>query len=130
MSDQTIRLVTPLPTLPLSLATVAGGLVFVSGQVGFKPGTAELVSDDVADQCRQTFANIDKILEDAGSGRDRIVRCGVFLVELERDYAAMNQCYADWLGDHRPARTTIGCRLARPDILVEVDCVAVAGDGA
>ena len=130
MTDDSINLINPMPTLPLSLATVAGGFVFVSGQVGFKPGTTELASDDLADQCRQTFANIDKILEDAGSGRDRILRCGVYLPDIQRDYATMNQCYAEWLGEHRPARSAIGCELARPDILVEVDCVALTGDGA
>jgi 2-iminobutanoate/2-iminopropanoate deaminase len=116
--------------VPLSHAVVHGGLVHVSGQVGFRPGTAELVSAEIAGQCRQAFAHIDSILEEAGTSRDRILRCGIFLKDVGRDFAAMNACYAEWLGSHRPARTTVGADFALPGILVEVDCVAALPSAA
>ena len=119
-----IAYVRPSTFVPLSQATVHGGLVYVSGQVGFRPGTTELVSADVAEQCRQVFGHIDDILGQAGTSRRRIVRCGVFLRDVARDFAAMNACYTEWLGDHRPARTTVGAEFALPGILVEVDCIA------
>ena len=119
-----IAYVRPSTFVPLSHATVYGGLVHVSGQVGFRPGTSELVSPDVAEQCRQVFRHIDDILGEAGTSRRRIVKCGIFLRNVERDFAIMNACYSEWLGDHRPARTTVGAEFALPGILVEVDCIA------
>ena len=119
-----IRFIQPAAQIPLSHATVHNGLVYVSGLVGFKPGTTQLVSDDLSDQCRQTFANIDRILAEAGSSKSKILRCGVFLENVQRDFQAMNACYAEWLGDHHPARTTVGVEFALPGILVEIDCIA------
>ena len=119
-----IKLVRPLESIPLSGAAIHGNVVYVSGQVGFKPGTSELVEGGVARQCRQTMANIDEILKEAGSSPSQIIRCGVYLVDIQRDFAAMNECYCQWMGEHRPARSTIGVALARPGILVEIDCVA------
>src|SRR6185295_12606499 len=101
-----IQLIEPSPRLPLSSATVHQGMVYVSGQVGFRPGTTELVSNDVADQCQQTLVHIERILSQAGTTKNRILRCGVFLKHIEHDFPIMNRCYAEWLGDHRPARTT------------------------
>ena len=110
--------------MPLSHATVYGGLVYVSGQVGFRVGTTELVSSDVAEQCRQTFQHIDAILAEAGTSKQRILKCGVFLRHVASDFKIMNACYTEWLGEHRPARTTVGAEFGLPGILVEADCVA------
>lgn len=122
MSD--LELIDPSASLPLSSAVIHDGIVCVSGQVGFKPGTTELAGDDVAGQCRQTLANIDAILAAAGTSRQRILRCGVFLKHIERDFAAMNACYTEWLAGHRPARTTVQADMALASILIEIDCVA------
>lgn len=122
MSD--IRAIRPSDHFPFSHAVLHGGLVYVSGQVGFKPGTTEVVSDDVREQARQTFRHIDEILSAAGTSRDRVLRCGVYLKHIERDFAVFNECYAEWLGAHRPARSAIQAGFALPEILVEVDCVA------
>jgi 2-iminobutanoate/2-iminopropanoate deaminase len=119
-----IASVRPSTFVPLSQATIHDGLVYVSGQVGFRPGTTELVSADVAEQCRQVFRHIDGILGEAGTSRQRILKCGIFLTNVERDFAVMNACYTEWLGEHRPARTTVGAEFALPGILVEVDCIA------
>lgn len=122
MSD--IRAIKPSAQFPFSNATVHEGIVYVSGQVGFGPGTTEVVSDDFREQCRQTFRNIDDILAAADSSKQRIVRCGVYLKHVERHFAAFNECYAAWLGDHRPARSAVQADFALPEILVEVDCIA------
>ena len=116
--------VNPSPALPLSAATIHNGVVYVSGAVGFEPGTTDLAGDDVASQCRQTLANIDAALADAGTSKQHVIRCGVYLKNIEQDFAAMNEVYIQWLGDHRPARSTIGAPLARADILIEIDCIA------
>lgn len=122
MSD--IRTIRPAKHAPFASAAIHNGVVYVSGQVGFKPGTTELVSEDLADQARQTFAHIDALLAEAGSSKDRIIRCGVYLKEIELDFAVFNKAYAEWLGNHRPARTAIGATFAFSGILVEVDCIA------
>lgn len=122
MSD--VTKINPSSALPLSAATIHNGVVHVSGAVGFKPGTTELAGDDVTSQCRQTLANIEATLTQAGTSKDRLIRCGVYLKNIEQDFAAMNECYSEWLGDHRPARSTIGAHLALPAILIEIDCVA------
>ncbi|HPA17654.1 MAG TPA: RidA family protein [Verrucomicrobiae bacterium] len=125
-----MRYIRPSPMIPLSHAVVHGGIVYVSGQVGFRPGSAELVSAEVTGQARQAFAHIDSILGEAGTSRDRILRCGIFLKDVGRDFAAMNGCYAEWLGSHRPARTTVGADFALPGILIEVDCIAALPSSA
>lgn len=122
MSDiQTIR---PSDHFPFSHATVHGGIVYVSGQVGFRPGTTEVVSDSLAEQADETFRHIDDVLNAAGTSKDRIIRCGVYLKHIDRDFASFNERYANWLGDHRPARSAIQASFALPGILVEVDCMA------
>ena len=118
------RQIQPSEKFPFSHAVAHGGIVYVSGQVGFKPGTTEVVSDDLRQQSVATFDAIDRILTAAGTSRERILRCGVYLRYIERDFAAFNACYADWLGDHRPARSAIQVAFALPRILVEVDCIA------
>jgi len=122
-----ITTVRPSEHFPFSSAAIHNGVVYVSGQVGFKPGTTELVSDDLAEQARQTFANIDAILEAAGSSKSKIIRCGVYLRRIQQDFGTFNAAYAEWLGAHRPARTAIEAEFALPGILVEVDCVAALG---
>jgi 2-iminobutanoate/2-iminopropanoate deaminase len=122
MSD--IKTIRPSDHFPFSHATIHDGLVYVSGQVGFKPGTTEVVSDDVREQAEQTFRQIDDILAAAGSSKQRIIRCGVYLKHIEQDFGSFNACYAEWLGDHRPARSAIQASFALPGILVEVDCIA------
>jgi len=119
-----IRTINPSAHFPFSQATVCDGIIYVSGQVGFKPGTTQVVSDDLRDQCRQTFRNIDDILAAAGSTKEHIIRCGVYLKHIEQHFAGFNECYAAWLGSHRPARSAIQASFAFPQILVEVDCIA------
>ncbi len=114
--------------LPLARAAVHGGLVYVSGQVGFKPGTTTPIAEDVAGQAREIFRLIDEILSAAGSHKNRLVMTRIYLTQVKRDFPAMNEVYAQWLGGHRPARTTVGVELAIDGLLVEVDCIAAVGE--
>lgn len=119
-----IRTIRPSDHFPYSHATVHNGVVYVSGQTSLKPGTQDAGPDDVAEQTRRTFACIDALLDEAGTTRSRIIRCGCYLKHIEKDFAAFNACYREWLGDHRPARTTVEVAFAFSSILVEVDCIA------
>ena len=99
-------------------------LVIVSGQGATDPATRELAGPDVETQTRQVFRNIQAILEAAGSDLSRVLRCGVFLVDL-RDFEKMNRVYADVFGEHRPARTTVQvAALPDPALRVEIDAIA------
>jgi len=99
-------------------------LVLVSGQGATDPATGRLAGADVESQTRQVFRNMEAILKAAGTDLSRVLRCGVFLVDL-RDFEAMNRVYAEVFGDHRPARTTVQvASLPDPGLRVEIDCIA------
>ena len=129
MADPTpLKLITPAgaptPVGPYSPAVIVGNLVFVSGQAGRNPATNE-IAPDVEAQTEQTLRNIQTILEGAGSSLSRVVRCGVFLVDI-KDFSKMNGVYARMFGGHRPARTTVEVSaLPEPSLRVEIDAVAV-----
>lgn len=124
---QDLKLVTPpgapTPVGPYSPAVVVGNLVFVSGQAGRNPTTRE-IAPDVEAQTEQTLRNIEAILQGAGSSLARVVRCGVFLVDI-KEFGKMNAVYARVFGNHRPARTTVEVSaLPEPGLRVEIDAVA------
>ncbi len=110
---------------PYSQAVRANGLVFVSGQGGVDPATQQIVAGGVREQTERVMKNLDAILRAAGSGLDKVVRCGVFLKDMN-DFAAMNEVYARFFPGTPPARTTIEAARLPKDLLVEIDAVAVA----
>lgn len=113
----------PTPVGPYSSAVVVGNLIFVSGQGGRDPETDQ-VSEDVEVQTEVCLKNVEIILAAAGSSLSRVVRCGVFLVDM-KDFKRMNGVYARMFGDHRPARTTVAVSaLPGPGLKVEIDAVA------
>lgn len=117
----------PAPVGPYSSAVVVGNLVYVSGQSGRDPQT-DAVSEDVEVQTEVCLKNVGTILEAAGSDLSHVVRCGVFLVDMN-DFKKMNGVYARMFGAHRPARTTVAVsELPGPGLKVEIDCVAVLKD--
>ena len=114
----------PAPVGPYSPAIVLDRLVFVSGQGAVDPATGRMAGPDVAAQTEQVFRNIQAILEAAGTDLSRVLRCGVFLVDMS-DFPAMNAVYARVFGDHRPARTTVQvAALPHPELRVEIDVIA------
>jgi 2-iminobutanoate/2-iminopropanoate deaminase len=113
----------PAPRGPYSPAVRAGDFIFVSGQVPIDPGTQQPVSGDVRDETRQTLTNIKRILEGCNAALSDVVKCQVFLAD-GKDFAAMNEVYAEFFGEAKPARTTVVAALAIPGIKVEIDAVA------
>jgi 2-iminobutanoate/2-iminopropanoate deaminase len=113
----------PTPVGPYSPGMIFGNLVFVSGQAGREPSTGALGADVTA-QTEQVLKNIATILEAAGSSLQHVIRCGVFLVDMN-EFPRMNEVYARAFGAHRPARTTVEVSgLPGPGLLVEIDAVA------
>jgi 2-iminobutanoate/2-iminopropanoate deaminase len=113
----------PFQGAPYSQAIAAGGFVFVSGQLGLKPGDTE-ISGAVEEQTEQIFANLKAILEEAGSGLDRIVKTTVFLQHLD-DFQAMNSVYAKHVGEQPPARAAVEVAKLPSGALVEIEAVAL-----
>jgi len=85
--------------------------------------TDKLVRGDIQIQTRLVLSNIKTILESCGASMADVVRCGVFLVDAS-EFKAMNEVYAEFFRDARPARTTIVCSFHAPEMRVEIDCVA------
>jgi 2-iminobutanoate/2-iminopropanoate deaminase len=115
----------PFQGAPYSQAVKALGFVFVSGQLGLRPGQTELVDGGVAAQTEQVFANLRAILEASGSGLDRLVKTTVFLNDMG-DFAAMNEVYARHVGDGPPARSTFQVAKLPSGALVEIEAIALA----
>jgi 2-iminobutanoate/2-iminopropanoate deaminase len=100
-----------------------GRFVYVSGQGPLRDG--EPVSGTIEEETEVALENVAKVLAEAGASLADVVRCGVFLADLE-DFAGMNDAYSRTFGEPLPARTTVGASL--PGIKVEIDCVAVLPD--
>jgi 2-iminobutanoate/2-iminopropanoate deaminase len=115
----------PFQGAPYSQAIRAGGLVFVSGQLALRPGSHELVGDGISEQTEQVFANLRAILEEAGSGLDRLVKTTVYLTSLE-DFQGMNDVYRQHVGDVPPARATVEVSGLPSGALVEIEAIALA----
>ena len=115
----------PQPFGHYSQAILAGGLVFVAGQLGVDPVSRTVVEGGVGAQTERALRNIVAVLETAGSGLDKIVRCGVFLKDMA-DSTVMNETYARFFPSESPARTTVGVARLPQDVLVEIDAIALA----
>jgi len=115
----------PVPSLPFSAGIRANGFIFTAGQVGTDPRTGQVAGPDVAAQTRQTIANLRAILEAGGSSLGQLVKTTVFLADL-RLFDAMNEVYKELIPEPRPGRSTVEARLARPELLVEIEGIALA----
>jgi len=113
----------PFQGAPYSQAIKADGFLFVSGQLGLRPGESELVGA-IAEQTEQVLRNLGAILEEAGSGLDRLVKTTVFLADLG-DFQAMNEVYARHVGDTPPARSTVEVAALPSGAKVEIEAVAL-----
>ncbi len=114
----------PAPAGPYSHAVVANGFVFISGQGPVNPETGAM-PDAFAYQVRQTFENVQTILEAAGSSLDDVVKVNAYVTDLTR-FAEFNEVYKEFFQDDPPARTTVGTALL--GILVEIDCIAAISE--
>lgn len=110
---------------PYSQAVKAGGMIFCSGQIPIDPSTGEFVSQDVAEQTEQVLKNLSAVLEAAGTSLGNVVKTTVFLADMA-DFAAMNDVYAAYFSENKPARATVQAARLPRDAKVEIECVAVA----
>lgn len=110
---------------PYSQAIVAAGLVHCSGQIALDPETGTVLEADIAGQTERVLRNLRAVLEAAGSGLDRVVKCQVYLADMG-DFAAMNEVYGRFFdGPVPPARACVEVARLPRDVRVEIDCVAL-----
>jgi 2-iminobutanoate/2-iminopropanoate deaminase len=112
---------------PYSQAIAGGGLVFSAGQVGIDPATGELVPGGVVAQAERVMRNLAAVLDAAGTSFDRIVKATIFLTDMA-DYAAVNEVYGRELPPPYPARSAVAVSALPKGALVEIECVALAGE--
>lgn len=110
---------------PYSQAVVANGFVFTAGQIALDPASGQMSSGDVREQTEIVMRNLTAVLEAAGTGWSNVVRTTVFLHDMAA-FPVVNEIYGRWLGDARPARSTVQVSTLPRGALVEIDAVALA----
>jgi len=111
----------PLPVF--SPAIRSGNLLFLSGQVGNRPGTKEIVEGGISAETTQVLENIRAILDTAGLGLADVVKCTVFLADIG-DYKEMNEIYQGYFSSEPPARSTIAAAGLALGATIEIECIA------
>jgi 2-iminobutanoate/2-iminopropanoate deaminase len=123
------RLVSPATVAPpgghYSHAVVAGGFVFVAGQLPITPDGRRLAGEPFEVQARQVLANVQAALEAAGSSLDKLVQVRVYVTDIAH-WPAFNTLYGQWLGEHRPARAVVPVPGLHFGLQVEAEAVALA----
>lgn len=109
---------------PYSQGVVANGFLYTAGQIALDPAAMEIVPGGIREQTERVMANLDAILTSGGSSLARVVKTTCFLADMG-DFAAFNEVYAKWFGDHKPARSTVAVKTLPRNVLVEVDVVAL-----
>ncbi len=110
---------------PYSQAVKVNGLVFCSGQIPLDPATMQVIEGDARAQTERVLSNLRAVLEAAGSSLEQVVKTTVFLLDMN-DFAAMNEVYATFFNNNRPARSTVQVARLPRDVRVEIEVVALA----
>ena len=113
----------PEPLGPYSIVTEANGFVFCSGMVPIDPATGSGVEGDIGAQTHQVMRNIGGVLSDVGLTYDDIVKTTIFLADIG-DFPAVNEVYGQYVGDSKPARSTVEAAALPGGFHVEIECIA------
>jgi 2-iminobutanoate/2-iminopropanoate deaminase len=113
----------PKPIGPYSQGVLAGGFMFLSGQIPLDPQTNTLVDGGIEAQTEQVLKNLLAVLKEASMGAENVVKTTVFLTDLD-DFAKMNEVYARYLGKEPPARSTVQAAGLPRGVKVEIDVIA------
>lgn len=114
---------------PYAQGVVANGMLFSAGQIALDPATMEVVPGGITEQTERVFQNLEAVLAAAGCTFRDVVKTTVFLQTMD-EFAAMNTVYAAWMGDHRPARSTVAVAGLPKGVRVEVEVIALVGPSA
>ena len=108
---------------PYSPGIRTGPFVFTSGQIPIDPETGALIEGPIGAQTTRALENVEAILVAAGTGRGKVVKTTIFLVDMA-DFAAVNAAYAAFFGEHKPARSTVQVARLPKDARIEIEAVA------
>jgi 2-iminobutanoate/2-iminopropanoate deaminase len=108
---------------PYSQAVIAGGFLFTAGQIALDPQSGQVVDGGIVEQTERVMTNLAAVLKEAGADWGGVVKTTVYLNDMA-DFREMNEVYARWLGEARPARSTVQAAGLPRGVLVEIDVVA------
>jgi len=106
-----------------SPGVVSNGMLYISGQLSIDPDTRRLPEGGLEAHARQALANVDRVLREAGLGRDSVVLCRVYIADME-GWDIVNRVYAEFFGTHKPARAVVPVGRLHFGCLVEIEAVA------
>lgn len=109
---------------PYSQAIRIDNVLYTSGQIGLDPSTGNLVDGGFDAQARRVFENLKAVLAAGGTGFNNVVKATVYLTDLA-NFTVLNEIYASYFGDTKPARSTIGVAQLPKGGLVEIDLIAI-----
>ncbi|HVR44666.1 MAG TPA: RidA family protein, partial [Thermoanaerobaculia bacterium] len=109
---------------PYSQAVRAGNVIYTSGQIPLDPATGEMVAGDFEAMTRRVFENLKAVLESGGASFRHVVKATVYLESMS-DFQKLNAVYAEYFGEHKPARSTVAVAALPKGSPVEIDLVAV-----
>lgn len=107
---------------PYSQGVVSGNMFYSSGQIPLTPA-GDIAGDAIGEQTHQVFANLKAVLAEAGSSLEQVIKTTVFIKDMN-DFAALNEIYASYFGDHKPARSTVEVARLPKDVKVEIEVIA------
>lgn len=114
----------PIAIGPYSQAVIHGNHVYVAGMLGMHPHTMDFVSDDVLEQAKQAFQNMTELLTEAGSGMDKVIKCEIFVTDMN-DFMILNQLYGEiFVWDPAPVRQTLEVSALPRWAKVMISCIA------
>jgi 2-iminobutanoate/2-iminopropanoate deaminase len=113
----------PAAVGPYSQGYQAGGFIYVSGQVPINPATGEAVKDDIVAAAKQSLSNCKGIIEEAGATLEDVVKVEIFLTNMG-DFGKVNEVYADFFGDHKPARACVEVAGLPLGVDIEIQMIA------
>ena len=113
---------------PYSQATIANGFLFSAGQIALDPSSGQIIEGDISVQTERVMRNLQAVLDAGGAGWSDVVKTTVYLHDMA-DFPTVNEIYARWIGEARPARSTVQVTALPRGALVEIDLVAAIGQG-
>ena len=114
----------PEPIGPYSQAVKAGNMLFVSGQIAINRATGTIVNSSIPNETTQVMTNLEAILKQAGSGFDKVVKCSIFLKDMN-NFPVVNEVYGKYFTANPPARETVEVSRLPKDVNVEISCIAI-----
>ena len=111
---------------PYSQATIANGFLFSAGQIALDPGTGQVIDGDIDAQTERVMQNLQAVLDAANASWGQVVKTTVYLHDMAH-FPRVNEIYGRWIGDARPARSTVQVTALPRGVLIEIDLVAAVG---